>query len=114
MAWMRLSYIWWNINPFVRKRLLFIGNNTENIQLYQTAETHRGAMLFSEADKDASSLGGEGIRRCVPESDYKDSPADDGLEKNLRKQIDRTLSIRRTRSAIFICAARLLPAFRMR
>lgn len=102
MAWMRLSYIWWNINPFVRKRLLFIGNNTENIQLYQTAETHRGAMLFSEADKDASSLGGEGIRRCVPESDYMDSPADDGLEKYLRKQIDRTLSSRKRELTVII------------
>lgn len=90
VAWMRLSYFLWSINPFLRKRLLLIGNNEENIRLYQSDEMQRGAMLFSEPGKDAERL--RGIRRCVPESDYRDAPEDGGLEKGMMKELQHTLA----------------------
>lgn len=92
MAWMRLSFLWWNYNPSVSERLLLIGNNPENVRLFQTAETDRGTMLFSEPGKDTAALRQEGIRSCVPESDYLDAPADAGLEMRLKEQLQRTLS----------------------
>ena len=102
MASMRLSYFLWSNNPLLKKRLLLIGNNEDNIRLYQTAESQRGAMLFSEPGKDAVFLKGMGVRRCVPESDYRDAPEDGGMEKSLSEQLRRTLSTERRELTVII------------
>lgn len=101
-VWMRISYILWSLNPFIKKRLLLIGNNSENARLFQTAKTHRGAMLFSESGKDTAVLRQAGVRCCVPESDYLDAPDDAGLELRLKEQLQRTLAEKNRRLTVII------------